>query len=61
MKKVRLETLRREFESMQMKKFECASDYTSRVLTNAKQIRRYGDDIKNDRVVGKILWSLDHL
>ncbi|KAL2252607.1 uncharacterized protein LOC105167821 [Sesamum indicum] len=58
-KKVRLQILRGEFESLCMRDSESISDCISRVLTITNQMKRYGDDMKDDCIVAKILRSLD--
>ncbi|MBE2321338.1 retrotransposon gag domain-containing protein, partial [Solirubrobacter sp. CPCC 204708] len=58
-KSIRLQTLRGEFEFLCMKSSESISEFYTRVMVVANQIRRNGEVLTNMRISEKILRSLD--
>ena len=58
-KKVRLQRLRGEYETLHMNESELVSKYITRLLTVVNEMKRYGETINDNQVVEKILCSLD--
>ncbi|XP_058181359.1 uncharacterized protein LOC131299801 [Rhododendron vialii] len=57
--RMRLQVLRGEFESLEMKDNETIAEYFTRTMVIVNQIRRYGGNLENVCVVEKILRSLN--
>ncbi|KAL4348534.1 hypothetical protein GQ457_17G002770 [Hibiscus cannabinus] len=55
----RLNTLRSQYDNMKMKENEDIKGYTSRFMEVVNQMKIYGEDISDAKVVQKILGSLD--
>ena len=56
--KMRLQSLRREFETALMGDKESVQDYLSRMSNVVQQMKAYGEKMTDEHVVGKILRSL---
>ncbi|KAL3506655.1 hypothetical protein ACH5RR_032037 [Cinchona calisaya] len=55
---VKLQTLRRDIETLSMKNNELVQKYLSRVAEIVSQMRSYGEDVTDQLVVAKVLRSL---
>ena len=55
---IKLQTMRRELENLKMKDSEIIKDYYSRLKGVVNQLRAYGENISETRVVEKILITL---
>ncbi|CAH9095067.1 unnamed protein product [Cuscuta epithymum] len=55
---VRLQSLRREMENARMKDKESVQDYLSRIADIVQKMKSYGEDVKPQQVVSKVLRSL---
>ena len=54
----KLQTLRRDFENLYMKDSDSVDQFLNQVMNVVNQIRSYGDDLIDQKVVEKILRSL---
>jgi hypothetical protein len=54
-KRAQLNRLRRDFEVLAMKQDESITDYFGRVMTVANDMRNYGEDVNDVKIVEKIL------
>ncbi|KAM0969390.1 hypothetical protein COP2_018032 [Malus domestica] len=57
-RKVKLQSLRRDFEYTRMREDEPLKDYFSRVFDVVTQMKTYGKELPNERIVQKLLISL---
>ncbi|XP_019465377.1 PREDICTED: coiled-coil domain-containing protein 186-like [Lupinus angustifolius] len=55
---IKLQTLRREFELLKMKESETIKDYYSKIKEIVNQMKAYGENILDKRIVEKILISI---
>nr|KYP35054.1 hypothetical protein KK1_043927 [Cajanus cajan] len=55
---VKLQTLRRNFELLNMKESETVKDYYSKIKEMVNQMRAYGENILDKKIVEKILISV---
>jgi hypothetical protein len=57
-KRAQLQALRRDFEVLEMKIGESVTDYFSRVMVVANDMRNYGEDMQDVKIIEKILRTL---
>ncbi|XP_022865074.1 uncharacterized protein LOC111384957 [Olea europaea var. sylvestris] len=57
-KRMQLQALRGEFETLQMKEGESVSDYFSRTMAIANKMRIHGDTLEDVTIVGNIFCSM---
>jgi transposase InsO family protein len=55
---IKLQSLRRDFENMKMKDNECVKEFSDRFNELVNQMKSYGEDVTNTKMVEKILISL---
>ncbi|GAU29140.1 hypothetical protein TSUD_59070 [Trifolium subterraneum] len=59
-KKVKLQTLKRQFELLEMKSDEAIADYFTRVETLTNQMKNCGSTLNEEEMVEKVLRTLTH-
>ncbi|XP_068328040.1 uncharacterized protein [Pyrus communis] len=57
-RKVKLQSLRRDFEYTRMRENELLKDYFTRLFDVVNKMKTYGEDLLNERIVQKLLISL---
>jgi len=55
---IKLQTFRREFELLKMKEFETVKDYYTKIRELVSEMKTYGDNILDKRIIEKILISI---
>ena len=55
---VKLQALRRDFETLVMKNGESIADFLSRAMAIVSQMRSYGEQVSDETIVAKVLRSL---
>ncbi|XP_021750199.1 uncharacterized protein LOC110715887 [Chenopodium quinoa] len=56
---IKLQSLRRDFENLRMKDNDLVKDYFSRIIEIVNQMKSYGEEISDEKIVKKILVSLN--
>ncbi|XP_021755280.1 uncharacterized protein LOC110720551 [Chenopodium quinoa] len=56
---IKFQSLRRDFENLKMKDNELVKDYFSKIIKIVNQMKSYGEEISNEKIVQKILVSLN--
>jgi len=54
-KNVKLQNLRRDFENLKMKDNETVDNFMTQVMSVVNQLRQYGEDLPDQRVIEKLL------
>ncbi|XP_021755931.1 uncharacterized protein LOC110721111 [Chenopodium quinoa] len=56
---IKLQSLRRDFENLRIKDNDLVKDYFSRIIEIVNQMKSYGEEISDEKIVKKILVSLN--